>query len=78
MSTRKCYACDQPRHFANKCPNRKTTPVSRSQPPSSDRPRTAGRIFAMTSTKATRSGNLSLDYCFLFTKATQQGYRFLN
>jgi len=21
MSTRKCYACDQPRHFANKCPN---------------------------------------------------------
>ena len=30
MSTRKCYACDQPRHFANKYPNKKTTP--RSQP----------------------------------------------
>ena len=66
MSTRKCYAYDQPGHFANKCPNKKTTPGARSQPPSSDRPRVAGRVFAMTTTMATRSGNLILDYWLLF------------
>ena len=66
MSTRKCYASDQPEHFANKCPNRKAAPVSRSQPSSSDRPRAAGRVFAMTSTEATRSSNLILDHCLLF------------
>jgi len=66
MITRKCYAYDQPGHFANKCPNKKTIPGSRSQPPSSDKSRAAGWVFAMTSTKATRSGNLILDYCFPF------------
>jgi len=50
VSTRKCYACDQPGQFANKCPNKKTTPGARSQPPSSDRLRATGRVFAMTNT----------------------------
>ncbi|XP_027927589.1 uncharacterized protein LOC114184481 [Vigna unguiculata] len=66
MSTRKCYACDHPRHFSNKCPNKKTTPGAQSQPPSSDRPRAVGRVSAMTTTKASRSGNLILDYWLLF------------
>jgi len=66
ISTCKCYACDQLGHFANKFPNKKTTPGSQSQPPSSDRPRAAGQVFAMTSTEATRSSNFILDYCLLF------------
>ncbi|XP_027905878.1 uncharacterized protein LOC114165456 [Vigna unguiculata] len=66
VSTRKCYAYDQPRHFANKCPNRKTTLVARTTPSSSDWPRAVGWVFAMTSTEATWSGNLILDHCLLF------------
>jgi len=31
-----------------------------------DRPRVAGRVFALTSTEATKSGNLILDRCLLF------------
>ncbi|XP_027905716.1 uncharacterized protein LOC114165258 [Vigna unguiculata] len=49
MSTRKCYAYDQLRHFANKCPNRKTAPASRPQPSSSDRPRVAGASHSFIS-----------------------------
>jgi len=33
------------------------------------RPRATGRVFAMTSTKAIRLGNLILDYCLLLGKS---------
>jgi len=57
-------------HYASQCPNKKATgetPSSQKQHGViADRPRAAGRVFALTSIEATKSGNLILDRCLLF------------
>jgi len=44
--------------ISNRGPNKKVVGGPRSQIPSAERPRATGRVFAITSTKATRLGNL--------------------
>jgi len=57
-------------HYARQCPNKKVireTPQQQKQHKVlADQPRDAGRVFAMTSTDATQSGKLILDWCLLF------------
>ena len=66
----KCYKCEKMGHYASHFPNKKATgetPSSQKQQRViADRPRVAGRVFALTSTEATKSGNLILDRCLLF------------
>jgi len=57
-STGKCYVCDQTRHFARQCSNRKLAGGAPAKKPVGDRPRAPGRVFALTTTEATQSGNL--------------------
>jgi len=68
-SSRKCFICDQPRHFANQCPKKKTNAMKKSPTSGAERARAAGRVFAMTTTKATQSGNLILEPCLLLGHA---------
>jgi len=57
-------------HYASQCPTKKTagvaTPQQKQQKVLADRPRATERVFALTSTEATQSGNLILDRCLLF------------
>jgi len=62
---RKCFMCDQPGHFVDRCPNKKTVVEPRPQLPSTKRPRATGRVFARTSVETNRSGNLIQDTCVM-------------
>ena len=62
---RKCFICDKPGHFANNCPEKKSIGAKKPAASLVERARATGRVFAMTSTKATQSGNLILEPCLL-------------
>ncbi|XP_027905594.1 uncharacterized protein LOC114165125 [Vigna unguiculata] len=57
-SSRKCFICDQPRHFANQCPEKKASATKKPPASGAKRARAVGRVFAMTSTEATQSGHI--------------------
>ena len=62
---RTCFICDKPGHFANNCPEKKSIGLKKPTASLAERARTAGRVFAMTSIEATKSGNLILEPCLL-------------
>jgi len=61
----KFFICDKPGHFANNCPEKKSLSVKKPAASPAERARAVGRVFALTSTEATRSGNLILEPCLL-------------
>jgi len=64
-SSRKCFICDQPGHFANQYPEKKASATKKLPTSGAERARAAGKVFAMISTEATQSGNLILQSCLL-------------
>jgi len=62
---RKCFICDKPGHFANNCQEKKSLSVKKPAASPVERARAVGRVFALTSTETTRSGNLILEPCLL-------------
>ena len=70
-SRRTCDGCGKEGHFIRYCPinrNASLRPSSQSQPQQSRggvRPQAAGRVYAMTSTEAVRSGNLIIGSCMI-------------
>jgi len=56
-------------HFANHCLDKKTNAVKKPPTTVLERPRAAGRVFALTTTEATQSSNLILEPCVLFGKS---------
>jgi len=63
---RKFFICDKPGHFANNCPEKKSLSTKKPTASPAERARAAGRVFALTTTEATQSGNLILEPCVLF------------
>ncbi|XP_027911462.1 uncharacterized protein LOC114170179 [Vigna unguiculata] len=62
---RKCFICDKSGHFTNNCPEKKNLGVKKPAASLAKRARAAGRVFALTSTEATKSGNIILKPCLL-------------
>ena len=58
--------CDQTGHYARHCPNKKPAGGAPTKKLVGDRPRASGRVFYLTTTKATQSGNLVQTTCLLF------------
>ncbi|XP_027912494.1 uncharacterized protein LOC114171916 [Vigna unguiculata] len=63
---RNCPQLTSGGHFANNCPEKKSLGAKKPKVASpAERARAVGRVFAMTSTEATQSGNLILQPCLL-------------
>ena len=63
---RKCFICDKSGHFTNNCLEKKSLVTKKPAASPAERARAAGRVFALTTTEATQSGNLILEPCMLF------------
>jgi len=58
--------CEQTGHFERQCPNKKSAGGATTKKPVGELPRAPRRVFALTTTEATQSGNLMQHTCLLF------------